>query len=60
MKKFDYYVFTLLISFTLSFAGDNPKPLGLEIGSATISDAKAKYNLKHIAIDKIPLEICIE
>ncbi|RUM50355.1 MAG: hypothetical protein DSY47_01840 [Hydrogenothermus sp.] len=55
MKKFAYYVFTLLISFTLSFAGDNPKPLGLEMGSATISDAKAKYNLKYKGINKYTL-----
>ena len=55
MKKFAYHIFTLLISFTLSFAGNNPKPLGLELGVATISDAKAKYTLEHKGINKYTL-----
>ncbi|MDR2151844.1 MAG: hypothetical protein LBO72_03395, partial [Helicobacteraceae bacterium] len=37
---------------TLFAAGENPSPLGLEIGKATIADAKAKYRLESKGINR--------
>jgi hypothetical protein len=55
MQKLFSLIFTVLIYFSLSLAGNNPKPLGLELGVATISDAKSKYKLKYEGINKYTL-----
>lgn len=41
----------VLLTFTL-YAWADPAPLGLEIGKATVQDAKARYKLRHAGINK--------
>ncbi|MDR2638712.1 MAG: hypothetical protein LBC09_02610 [Helicobacteraceae bacterium] len=41
------------IAFSALFAAEeNPSPLGLQIGAATIADAKAKYRLKSVGVNR--------
>ncbi|MGK0690111.1 MAG: hypothetical protein ABWU22_05495 [Aquificaceae bacterium] len=41
----------VLLTFAL-YAWADPAPLGLEIGKATVQDAKARYKLRHAGINK--------
>ncbi len=44
----------VLLTFAL-YAWADPAPLGLEIGKATVQDAKARYKLRHAGINKYTL-----
>ena len=55
MKKFIMFIVAIITFVFSSYASSNPKPLGLELGVATISEAKAKYNLIYDGINKYTL-----